>query len=805
MTLYLLSYNNYYDRVIKTEPTLEDYDDYVIYTIPNANFHVADGINTTHIVGGPNIYDGSANYLIVADNGIIHSRWFIIENDKTRGGQYNLTLHRDVVSDYYNSAVNAPCFIEKATLDNNNPLIFNQEDMTFNQIKKYEKFLKDGTNCPWIVGYFSKDWATEAKTITIPMSDTQSYTTYSSESEIPYYNNIRSGTFKGEVNSRIGIRFKAFYNAIVYINYYKFTFYSDKSYNYNNFEPTGPFERDIRVKETPNAENISEAASYFANGILGDLEWFNAVTDEANSKDRTEDFLRTWPVSGKVIRVGTPTSGYKYYKVTRSNVITDWEVTYDADPGTVAYTKAVENLEANDLFDVIRDATITYNYHYNRYSISMEELEDPTSYTVTIPANENRTHLNDSPYDMFAIPYGDTLAEFDNGNFRFFPSADIGFQTANEIALAMGGTTSNVLFDLQLLPYCPIPDLASYPYSALIDARRLTAKDYTFVQSEGTVKSVIFFPQKSDFSFTISKIFHKGLDGWEDPGIDITEPKVQALCDTYRIVSPNYNGQFEFNAAKNGGVRYYEVDCTYKPYSPYIHVCPNFGGLYGKDFNDARGLVCGGDFSLPTITDQWITYEINNKNYLNTFNRQIENMEVNNKYQRQREVIGAVAGAVGTGLSTGVQSGMLTGSTGAGIGIGLATGAVSAGAAMYDISVNDKLRAEAIDYTKDQFGYQLGNIQALPYSLNRVSAFNINNKVFPIVEYYTCTDIEKQALRDKVKYNGMTVMVIGAIADYIRPEKSYIKGQIIRFDDNDLDDFHIAAAISDEINKGVFI
>ena len=48
-----------------------------------------------------------------------------------------------------------------------------------------------------------------------------------------------------------------------------------------------------------------------------------------------------------------------------------------------------------------------------------------------------------------------------------------------------------------------------------------------------------------------------------------------------------FSGEFEFSPAKNGGVEYFNVDYLYRPFSPYIHVTPNFGGLYGKDFNDA--------------------------------------------------------------------------------------------------------------------------------------------------------------------------------------------------------------------------
>ena len=52
-----------------------------------------------------------------------------------------------------------------------------------------------------------------------------------------------------------------------------------------------------------------------------------------------------------------------------------------------------------------------------------------------------------------------------------------------------------------------------------------------------------------------------------------------------------------------------------QPYQPYIHLNPNFGSLYGEDFNDARGLILGGDFSIATLSNEWKNYETQNKNY----------------------------------------------------------------------------------------------------------------------------------------------------------------------------------------------
>ena len=57
---------------------------------------------------------------------------------------------------------------------------------------------------------------------------------------------------------------------------------------------------------------------------------------------------------------------------------------------------------------------------------------------------------------------------------------------------------------------------------------------------------------------------------------------------------------------------------------------------------------------------------------------------------------------------------------------------------------------------------------------------------------------------NKLKYNGMTVMTIGKIVDYIRPEETYIKGRLIRLESIP-DDFHMVNSIADELYKGVYI
>lgn len=135
---------------------------------------------------------------------------------------------------------------------------------------------------------------------------------------------------------------------------------------------------------------------------------------------------------------------------------------------------------------------------------------------------------------------------------------------------------------------------------------------------------------------------------------------------------------------------------------------------------------------------------------------------------------------------------------------GLVGAGASAAAGIRDYQLSEQLRQEAIDYSVDQFGYQLGNIKALPNSLTRTSSLTYNNKLFPFLEFYSCTDEEKTALENKLKYNGMTVMRIGTIQEFLRSEPSYIKGKLIRFEGT-YNNFHVVNEIANEINKGVFI
>lgn len=287
-------------------------------------------------------------------------------------------------------------------------------------------------------------------------------------------------------------------------------------------------------------------------------------------------------------------------------------------------------------------------------------------------------------------------------------------------------------------------------------------------------------------------------------GFNAMNVKVKSQTELVRLVSPNYASFFDINVQYNRGINYFNIDCFYKPYQPYIHVNPDFNGLYGKDFDDARGLICGGDFSIALTNDAWSTYQLNNKNYQAIFDRNMQSLELNNNIQKINDIASAIAGTF-QGASSGAMSGAIVSGSPFGAAIGaVAGGLTSAIGGMADVQNNETLRNEAMSNQRDQFGYQLKNIQALPQGLMKTSSLNNNNKLYPFLEHYTSTAEEKHALENKITYNGMTIMRIGTPSEFIKEESgTYVKGRLIRTTIKD--DNHLISDINAELNQGVYL
>ena len=776
MTIQIYKFNNYYNRMVKRYGSVADYGS-PLGVFENINFNPNDGIATEQILN----YNGEMpDYMLVIDeDGDINSRWFVMESQRTRSMQFKMQLYRDTIADWYNDVVVAPMFVEKATVDIDNPLIYNNENMTFNQIKSSETLLKDGSGCPWIVGYYAKDTQNQFLSGTVDANDLDK--SYDAYIEVPF----ADWQFNATVTPYTGLFSELNYR--IYTENLQLAppggtssgyFYYNKSGVYSGWKLES-YSTSLNAKYYGlNAAVELEPLFKDANNTL--LSYVPSYVTGTNTEANIRKFLS---YNGSVIKDSTG----KYYSI---SIYQDGE------------EEAIADIPSGNLFNAINSIVKTSEYitgtanassfkvYYKRPKYKMvanEMLNMETTWNMT----GDKLITDDAPYNIFAIPYGNTSLEL-SGYTQATSNATISMAVANSIIRTMGSN----LYDIQLVPYCPVSTPMNNGVLQMYDTDAFSIVKTPGGEALENHVSYILNVPKSQFSKNLPYSFAA-------PSTSI-EKKVSNECDYYRICSPNFNGYFDFSVAKNNGVDYFNIDCCYKPYQPYIHVNPNFKGMYGQDYNDARGLICGGDFSLTQIKDSWQEYQIQNKNFQEIFSRQIENMEVNNRLQNIQQGISMAVGTL-SGAAAGASMGTyLGGGIGAAIG-GVAGAVASLGGGIGDIAITKQMQAEALDYTKDNFGYQLGNIQALPYTLTKVSSLNENNKLFPFVEYYTCTDTEKDALKNKIKYNGMTVMAIGKMIDYILPEEpSYIKGQLIRLE-TVADDYHVVNTIAQELNKGVYV
>ena len=763
MQLLLLHYNNYFNRIIKKKDTIADYKaaDADYKEVSNINFNPGDGVNTSLVLGlGQNgsLFEGDEfDYLVayeVVDNvNVINSRWFIIEQDRERAGQYELTLKRDVLADNYTDVVNSPIFLEKGFInDVNDPLLYNSESMNLNQIKQFEIPLKDETESGWVVGYIPSDafpkvepeYDRVEKDVSIPMSADITVNGLSSWKYWAYCTNNPSYKFMADSSGRrkvtVKIRSENTYNSVGSVRVDMIT--ADYTF-YPNSTDAGTYTRKNSGYITASLGSINYPQWYqdygpvtlkqgtLSSSVCGNIfdpvrnnSAFNSALDTILETDITmDDTAALRRLQDKII---LDSSNNTYYRISIISISEGKPITVTSDiSGGQAALNALKNAmnytgSAGGTLQGIY-TTFTASNSSASYAIQLTNV----GVSLYVDLNSDRAHLNDAPYDMFCIPFSDTL-KLKYGETTFTCSKNIALSMATEIAKDLG---SGTVYDVQLLPYCPnrtlvvnssspsiVLDLTSVKYDLIKESVTNNPKsaiiwctESTFQVPISTESGIVKFEPTTDAPSTIipqnyytipnnitayqskmavgtinsnnvvvykvdrstnrvidSKSYQNievSIDGYLNiytlgkaaspeihvdlqdyinadyyyvfwlknvnytaqnieafsskvritknysilnPGNDALSRKLSNECDLVRLVSQNYSAIFEFSPAKSGGVDGFLADCTYKPWAPYIHILPRLKGLYGDNFvsiDDARGLICGGDMSLPQLSN----------------------------------------------------------------------------------------------------------------------------------------------------------------------------------------------------------
>ena len=444
--------------------------------------------------------------------------------------------------------------------------------------------------------------------------------------------------------------------------------------------------------------------------------------------------------------------------------------------------------------------------YISRTTPETNAVGDVFAVNMKISAATVRQHTYNVPYDVIAIPYyvepngtweDATIIDLDDTTFT---------STSVYIADVLEVMTRQLdanLYDIQYLPYCPIGVQITVRGTTNMDLGALSKggiehEEFDYITFGGTKVGCLFYIEYNSFSTPLHTENNVSI------ATNLTKKEASNL-QLYRLVSPNYQGTFDLDIAKNNNkIEGLTAYCTYKPYTPFIKVAPKFYAFYGQDYDDCRGLLCGGDFSISRTTDAWISYQLQNKNYQNIFNREVQNLEFNQSIEMRNQIINAVVGHF-TATAAGAGAGAMVGGwVGAIIG-GAVAGTTSLVAGVVDTITLYQQQREQKSLMLDKYNYELGNIQALPYTLTKVSSIDYVSKIYPFVEIYNCTPEELQAFRDKIKYESMTVLRIDTMYNYYNrfDDLCYFKGELIRSDEL-AEETYFFDAVYAELMKGVY-
>lgn len=730
------------------------------------------------------------------------SSWFVMEWTRTRGKQYKAKLKRDILADKLNVIKTAPMLVERAMItDTNNGLLFNPEGFTFNQIKKSETLLRQkyGNDSTYYALYFAKDYVGAGE------EQGASFPTISGS--------ISLGSLPYDISVGTPIA-NSIYKSDEYINmtddWYRLVWFDDMHWyssnksnqaNFTNVYPTymqTDYPQSVTTDEYSDScwiveeRNVALPAIEYQfinayNSLRNALKTQKSIVEKAISDS---DYREVKAANGKIVK----DSDNRYWRVTVSEANTSEEGFCDSDTDALVLAmKSKVEASGMEIWGDFESKSSYYHYRLRKVKVSLVEV--PSTVTLNYAINFGSFYNTDSPYNIAYIPASEQSYIYNSVTYKC--DETINKRILEKIMLAAG----KWLLDVQIMPYFPVlQDLAGG--NSVIYAN---SNNY-YLSSQSGNGWYAYYVQSPSFEFNIpandsnSGVLNLKINNTDNPtAIDY---KIENECNLYRICSPNYNGSFDFSLAKNNGFTGFNVDVTLRPYNPYIHINPIFSGLYGQDFNDCRGLVCQGDFSVPIINDQFKNYEIENKNYQQMFNRQMANLDFNQHQERVQ-----AGWNIASGSLMGAAGGMLAGSK---VGpMGMAAGAAIGGTAslvggIVDYSMLTERQQEAKDYAIDNYRFQLGNIQALPTTVNKITPLTNNNKIFPVLEFYSCTDEEKNIFSNYIAYKSMNIHAIGSIGDYQQDTRTFIQATPIRLENTELAG-NESYEIFNELQKGVYI
>lgn len=723
----------YYDRdMLYTNRKIIDLGNRVYDLVNIKSFNGGDTINAS-IIFNDTENKGLPTYVKIVDGTFNGFQYYVTANKFIRKNQWNLTLLRDIISD--NTCWrSAPAFI-KSGYNNQNDMKYNRYKFNLNAIKTKQELLSNELS---LVMFFNQRRNEEGVAINFDMTaDTTQfspiYATYSDMDEFPYKDCLEGTgrTIKKEnpyMNFRYQVKSTQSYSWWLCDGFnYLYCWWQINTKNTNavgNFGKTGT---DASSSDIAINTRVELGGTTDTNGNEIKINNFN-ITDIVNNaliQNTLDNFKQSIDetyklMNGQIIQIGTKT--YRCVFTTTTAERSGASLINNVSLHNLLFSQY--NLKKGSSFTA---QNIDYNntplvyYTETKLKLVLEEFTISTLYSVTVPAT--------TP----TMDYIPTKALVINGLTR-------------ETYLSW------ILWCIRIMENSPeVIQTQLLPFNVDDDGEFAT-------QTGNMVKMLI----KRDHTFTKSYTYTPDNEFVDKEGkfIRITS----ASGATYMDITPYING----------GLEQFNFDLSIKPFGTTIYVQPQFAGLYRQSFDDKRGIVIQEDFSISKIDNAWVTYKYQNQNYLNTFNRQLQSVELSNYYAREGDRLALdradeeakALARQNTSSKWGMFDKLL-----------LSIPSMIGGytdksrqqyneAVQLDVEMNEVLRQDNVALQKEIFNNNLANIKAIAPTINRVDNFDILYKYSIIIETYECSDSEKEYIINYYQHNGAVIGTLGFFSDY---------------------------------------
>ena len=807
------------------------YDRIELYPNPvfaaTVNFRPGDGVSTTLVlmykdnVLAPPVNLEPDYAIVCADSGGgIESRWFVTESVRLSDSKFSLRLQRDVAADYKSNIMDSVAFVRRGWVDKSNPLIFNSENGSYSQILRERIDLKDKSGKGCYVAFLSGNFFAEERVITLASKQ-------NSDIEFGLANDGESGdyVFCSGLSDKAPVDFRVRATNDLYLS-----------------TPARPVDTiEIRINSTVPANNPARAAlitnilyirsdgatsvdsddsapflgpADFSRNFLGGQENYTSDTprliaqavaqavfgtgavdqflyaqDSAAGTMKDAQFLREH--EGCVAFFGANQKNYKLRRelpwANRSPVVLKAAVPKTSELGQIIAEvmnryqyKPDPNTSSNS-----GKATINY-FNYNWI------WEEFVAASVTLPATA-RT-LSDAPYYMLCIPEEGQRLRIPNNNSTITQIPDP-YEIYNQLQLNF----SQHVYDVQYLPYTPLQ--LNLSDDGILDISQNPTQVGVIKTIEGsTDEGAVYFVQQSEFTISV------GVDSenLRAPASSISdvETKINSELKVARLCSMDGQAQLALNPTKNLGLTKVQIYCRYAPFQSYFTVLPEWSVYYGLAAvnNDTRGLNFTTKSSMTRASNQWQEFVLNNVNYQEIFNRQIQSMDTQFDIQANAAVRNMVFGLLNTGAAaamSGSPISVIGGLAGGGLGL------IQQGQEYVDMV---KSFRDNRSLSTDMFNLQNGNTKARANTLSTISALSPIYNPWPYIEVYGATSTESAVLRTYIDEFSMNIgAMTSQLVAYVQPNpnaRKYIQADIVRLSGKF--DAHMADTIKSVISNGIY-